>query len=469
MKQRLSIGFVSLGCPKNLVDSEMMMSALSDEGFRITGEEGDADVIVINTCGFLEPAKNESLQTIGEYTEKKTRGGLKAVLVAGCMTERYLELMQKEYPQVDGFIRTGEFSKVREMVCALEGQDESFLKQRRELLGEAPKLQGHSEMKDQVKRMAWKRPYAYVKISEGCNRRCSFCIIPKLRGKHHSRSIEGIVDELKQLSNQGTKEVIFIAQDLTSYGRDLKDGTNLAKLLQEVENIEGIEWYRLMYNYPRFFTDELLEQLRNSDKFTGYLDIPFQHISDPILKHMKRPESSEEIYKLIERLRESLPDLSLRTTLMVGFPGESEADFEKLMSFVEKAQFDHMGAFPYYREQNTPSFDLEGQVEESVKQDRYQRLMALQEKLQEKNLRKKIGREENCMIDAFVEQNQDGTWLYTGRSWAQAPEIDGITYIVSEVPLTAGEMVSVEMQKRIGSHDLLGVAVPSLQAEVAQR
>lgn len=450
---RAKVGFVSLGCSKNLVDTEYMMGLLEREGSIISGSEQDADIVIINTCGFLEPAKNESLDTIQEFVEQKKSGQLKAVVVAGCMTERYLGLMSEKYPEVDAFIRTGEFSKISGIVSSIQsGKD-----LRQELVGEVPQLQGHSEITDYVQRLEIRRPYAYVKIAEGCNRVCSFCIIPKLRGKLHSRSIDGIVDEVRQLAKAGTPEVVFIAQDLTSYGRDRADGTNLVELLKKVDGVDELHWYRLMYNYPRFFTRDLIDQLAKSTKFSGYLDIPFQHISDPILRGMKRPESSEEIRRLIRDLRDSLPRLSLRTTLMVGFPGETESDFEELMRFVEEVRFDHFGAFTFYREPNTPAYDLPNQVDEEVKQDRFHRLMTLQKRIQKKNLEDRWkGIETEVLIEGLGEKTRRGQ-IYRARHWGQAPEIDGLTYVLSKESLPIGSIQNVLIEKRIGDYDLLAL------------
>jgi ribosomal protein S12 methylthiotransferase len=462
---RLSIGFVSLGCPKNLVDTENMISALSEKGFSITGSESEADVIVINTCGFLEPAKQESMSTIGEFLERKKSGDLKALVVAGCMTERYLKPMQDSFPEVDAFIRTGQFSQIVPIVEELSEKER--ISSRWRLTGENDQqLQGHSEIHDFVKRMESKRPYAYVKISEGCNRTCSFCIIPKLRGKHHSRSVEGVVDEIKQLVSSGTQEIILIAQDLTSYGRDLKNGTSLLKLLESVESVSGLRWYRLLYNYPRFFDDDLIDFLASSEKFCGYLDIPFQHSSDPILKLMKRPETGAQIRELIAKLRNRLPHLSLRTTLMVGFPGESDFDFRNLLEFVRESEFDHMGAFTYFREKDTPSHDLPNQIADSLKQERLDELMTLQAKIQKKKLSRVIGERSDVMVDAFAESTKSGL-LYRGRHAGQAPEIDGLTYILSPGSLEIGEIYPVEMKKVLGHYDLSAELLSFTEAQLS--
>ena len=453
--KRYKVGFVSLGCPKNLVDTEAMITALSKNNISVTGDQDEADIIVINTCGFLEPAKQESLSTIDEFSALKKRGKIRGLVVAGCMTERFLPLMREKYPLVDAFLRTGEFSKIVPSVESILADTESS---RRILIGESegitPQLEGHSEIKDYVERLPLKRSYAYVKISEGCDRRCSFCIIPKLRGKHHSRSIDGIVDEISQLVSAGTKEIIFIAQDLTSYGRDLRNGASLLQLIQEVEKIEGLEWYRLMYNYPRFFSDDLIAVLSRSQKFTGYLDIPFQHISDKVLKMMRRPETSLEIKSLITKLKQSIPNLSLRTTLMLGFPGESTDDFELLKSFIDFAEFDHLGAFTYYREQGTPSFDYADQVSEELKQKRFEELMSFQKNIQASLLKKYIGKTMDVIIDGIAERTRSGL-LYRGRHRGQAPDVDGMTYVLSSENLEIGQIYASRVEKIAGDYDLI--------------
>jgi ribosomal protein S12 methylthiotransferase len=452
---RARVGFVSLGCSKNLVDTETMIARLQQSDVMVSGNEKEADIVVINTCGFLEPAKEESMSTIGEFIERKKAGSLKAVVVAGCMTERYLELMAKSYPEVDAFIRTGEFSKITEIVQRISAGK----KPRVHLVGEEPQLAGHSELPDRIQRLSVKRPYAYVKIAEGCNRTCSFCIIPKLRGKLHSRSEEGVVEEIRDLARLGTKEIILIAQDLTSYGRDRKDGASLVGLVREISKVEGIEWFRLMYNYPRFFTNELVDALAEAPNFSGYLDIPFQHMSDRVLRAMKRPESALEIRELVSKLRTKLPRLSLRTTLMVGFPGETDADFKELMDFVSEGQIDHFGVFTFYREPNTPAFDLPDQVDEEVKKERMHQLMMAQKKILRKKLSDLwVGSETQVMVDGLGESTRHGQ-VYRARHWGQAPEIDGVTYVVSDEPLEIGTFINVQVEKRVGDYDLLSTPI----------
>jgi ribosomal protein S12 methylthiotransferase len=449
---RASVGFVSLGCPKNLVDTERMMDLLSKDGAILTGDQNSADIVVVNTCGFLEPAKKESLDTIGEFVQLKTAGKVRGVVVTGCMTERYLDVMREKYPSVDAFLQTKDFSKIVEVVRNIQTGDYQALEARKLLVGE--QLVGNSELTDFVSRAAGRRSFAYVKIAEGCNRTCSFCIIPKLRGKLHSRSIAGIVDEVKQLVAHGTREIILIAQDLTSYGRD-RDA-NLLELLKEIDEVEGLGWFRLMYNYPRFFTDELIDFLGSAKRFCGYLDIPFQHSSDAVLKGMRRPEGAAEIKALISKLRAAIPDLSLRTTLMVGFPGETESDFESLLEFVKFAKFDNVGAFTFYREAGTPSYDLPNQISDEVKQQRYAELMALQKQVQKKILKSRIGQTLPVIIDGFSELTKNGR-IYRGRHYGQAPDIDGMTYVLSEADLVIGEIYPVELAKIVGDYDLLGV------------
>ncbi len=455
--KRLSVGFVSLGCPKNLVDTERMMSLLTTAGVSLTGDQSKADIVVINTCGFLEPAKNESLSTIDEFVIAKKKGNLKGVVVTGCMTERYLGLMSEKFPQVDAFLQTKDFSKITEVVKGIESGAVESAQARSLLVGEVEQLAGHSELPDVEMRLATKRSYAYVKIAEGCNRTCSFCIIPKLRGKLHSRSIAGIVEEVRGLAAMGTREILLIAQDLTSYGRDREDGASLLELLKSLEEIPGIDWVRLHYNYPRFFTDELIAFLKNSKKFSGYLDIPFQHISDSVLKMMRRPESSQEIRRLVGQLKSELGDrLSLRTTLMVGFPSETEKDFEELLGFVRWAEFDHMGAFKFYPEEGTPSATLPNQIEDAMKEDRYHKLMSLQKRVQKKKLLTRVGKSFLVMIDGLAEKTRQG-YLYRGRHSGQAPEIDSLTYVHSADPLEVGSIIPVAVEKNIGDYDLLGV------------
>jgi ribosomal protein S12 methylthiotransferase len=449
---RASVGFVSLGCPKNLVDTERMMDLLSKDGAVLTGDQSSADIVVINTCGFLEPAKNESMDTIGEFVELKRKSKIRGVVVTGCMTERYLGLMRQAYPDVDAFLQTKEFSKIVDVVRWVMDGETVELKRRTQLQGE--QLTGHSELSDFVRRSPGKRSFAYVKIAEGCNRVCSFCIIPKLRGKLHSRSVSGIVDEVRQLVEHGTQEVVLIAQDLTSYGRDI--GTHLLHLLRALDGIEGLRWYRLMYNYPRFFDDELIQYLASSEKFCRYLDIPFQHISDRLLKLMKRPEGKTEIYSLIEKLRTALPDLSLRTTLMVGFPGETAEDFEELLEFVRSINFEHLGAFTYYQEEGTPSYELPNQVPEKIKKARYQELMSLQKSLQKKKLKDLVGRVLPVMVDGFAEETKGGL-VYRARHPGQAPEVDGMTYLLSDRELVPGLIYDVKISKIMGDYDLLAI------------
>jgi len=460
---RLSVGFVSLGCPKNLADTERMIGLLSGAGFTITGDQSQADVAVINTCGFLEAAKNESLSTIQEFVDSKKAGSLRGLIVAGCMTERYLQLMADKFPEVDAFIQVRDFSKILETMESIQAGDAETLRRRRALIGELSQLEGHSELPDFEKRAPGIRPYAYVKIAEGCNRTCSFCIIPKLRGKLHSRSIQGIVDEVRQLASFGTKEIILIAQDLTSYGRDRDDSASLLRLMEQIESVEGIEWIRLNYNYPRFFSDDLIDFLANSKRFSKYLDIPFQHSSDAVLKRMRRPESAFEIRSLIEKLRAKMPDISLRTTLMVGFPGETEEDFQDLLSFLKWAKLENVGAFKYCREEGTPSYDLPDQISEDVKDRRYAELMGLQKKLQKKRLGEIVGSTRLVMVDSFMETTKQGH-IFRGRHSGQAPEIDGVCYIVSDERLAVGSIIPVAIQKIIGDYDLLGVP----NAEVAE-
>ncbi len=458
---RPTVGFISLGCPKNLVDTERMMDIVSrDSDAILTGNHSSADIVVINTCGFLEPAKLESMSTIKEFIDLKKAKKIKGVVVTGCMTERYLGEMKTSYPAVDAFLPTKSFSEISHVVDEIMNGEGEKLRERQRLVGELPNLRGNSELPDYSMRSEGLRSFAYVKISEGCNRTCSFCIIPKLRGKHHSRSIAGVVDEVRQLVSHGTKEIVFIAQDLTSYGRDRGDGASLLSLLAEIEDVDGLEWYRLMYNYPRFFTDELIDLLASSRKFSGYLDIPFQHISDPVLKLMNRPESGAEIKSLVHKLRSRIPGIFLRTTVMVGFPGETDENFNDLLNFVRESSFDHLGAFTYWREEGTPSYDLPDQVEDEIKKKRYSLLMKSQQKLSKEKLKGFLGQILDVRIDALSEAAKDG-FVYRGRHRGQAPEVDGLTYVFSDRKIPVGQVLKAEINKIVGDYDLLGRALTS--------
>ncbi len=398
----MKVGFVSLGCSKNLVDTEMMIGLFKKNNFEIVNNPKEAEIIVINTCGFIESAKEEAINTILEMAEYK-KENCKYLIVTGCLVERYKEDLIKSLPEVDLFVKFSEYSTIWEQI---------------------EKVINHNNQKieklDFLNRViSTGTNYAYIRIAEGCNNFCTFCAIPYIRGRFTSRKIEDILEEAKMLAEKGYKELIIIAQDTTKYGTDIYGKPRLAELLHEISKIDGIEWIRFLYAYPETITDELIEEVKNNDKICKYFDIPMQHISDRILKKMNRKSTGESIRKLITKLRKEIPNVVIRSTLMVGFPGETEEDFEELYEFVKWAKLDKLGCFTYSKEEGTAAFNMENQVHPMTKKKRYNKIMALQQKISEENMKKHIGK----TLKVLVEENG------VGRTYMDVPDIDGIIYI----------------------------------------
>ena len=398
----MKVGFVSLGCSKNLVDTEMMIGLFKNNNFEIVNNPKEAEIIVINTCGFIESAKEEAINTILEMAEYK-KENCKYLIVTGCLVERYKEDLIKSLPEVDLFVKFSEYSTIWEQI---------------------EKVINHNNQKieklDFLNRViSTGTNYAYIRIAEGCNNFCTFCAIPYIRGRFTSRKIEDILEEAKMLAKKGYKELIIIAQDTTKYGTDIYGKPRLAELLHEISKIDGIEWVRFLYAYPETITDELIEEVKNNDKICKYFDIPMQHISDRILKKMNRKSTGESIRKLITKLRKEIPNVVIRSTLMVGFPGETEEDFEELYEFVKWAKLDKLGCFTYSKEEGTAAFNMENQVHPMTKKKRYNKIMALQQKISEENMKKHIGK----TLKVLVEENG------VGRTYMDVPDIDGIIYI----------------------------------------
>lgn len=441
MKDHKKVGFVSLGCPKNLVDSEVMLGILSRHDYKITNEHNDAEVIIINTCGFIESAKKESIDTILELAKLKETGSLKLLVVSGCLPQRYQEELTKELPEVDLWIGTGEYHKIVEY---LEKEEKgSHLVQSEYIYDDlTPRL------------VSTPKHTAYIKIAEGCSHTCTFCAIPGIRGRFRSRPVDSIIRETENLVSKGMKEAILIAQDTTSYGIDLKTGLGLPSLLREMAKIKGLEWIRLMYTYPQFVTDELIEVIRNEGKVLKYLDIPIQHVSDRMLMAMGRGITADKLKKRLYRLREAVPDLVLRTSVIVGFPGETERDLTELLNFIEEFEFDRLGAFTYSREEGTPASLLKRQVPEKVKKERYNRVMALQKIISRKKNKAHIGKVEKVIVDGISDESE---FLLAGRTEGQAPDIDGITYIASG-DASPGDIVNVRITDA-SDYDMVGEIV----------
>lgn len=421
---------VTLGCEKNLVDSEIMSGLIHGRGYELVTEKEDATVIIVNTCGFIDAAKEESVNTILDMAELKQTANLKALIVSGCLTQRYKEELMKEMPEIDGIVGTGDFHKINEIV------DEA-------LAGKKPILVGNPIFNyDQAlpRRVTTPRYTAYVKIAEGCDNACTFCSIPIMRGKFRSRSMESIIAEVEQLAAQGVREISLIAQDSTNYGTDLYDGFMLPALLNKVSEVNGIEWVRLHYAYPGFFTDELIDTIASNPKVCKYVDMPLQHSEDRILKRMRRPGRQQDARALIEKIRARIPNVSLRTSLIVGFPGETEEDFENLKQFIRDVEFDRLGVFAYSQEQDTPASRLPDQVPDDVKEYRANTLMEIQREIS--NIRN--GHRVGETVDVLIEKYDGRNDVYVGRSQYDAPEIDGEVFVKGN-ELKIGEVTKVRI------------------------
>lgn len=395
----MNVGFISLGCSKNLVDTEMMIGLFKNKKFNIVNDPSLADIIVVNTCGFIGPAKEEAINTLLEMSEYKKTGRLKYIIGTGCLVERYKKELEKAMPEVDLFIKFSEYN--------------DFWKDIEKLLG---KKETNGELDFHERVVTTGKNYAYVRIAEGCDNYCTFCAIPYIRGRFRSRTEEDIIEEVKGLTKSGHKEIIVIAQDTTKYGIDIYGKPKLAELLHKISEVEGVEWIRFLYSYPETLTDELIEEVKNNDKICNYFDIPIQHISNKILKKMNRDTTKKSIEDLIKKIRKEIPDAIIRSTLMVGFPGENEKDFEELYKFVEKYKLDKLGCFSYSKEDGTPASLMPDQVHHMTKKSRYNKIMKLQEQISAENLKKYIGKTLDIIID---DEN-------TGRSYMDVPDIDGV-------------------------------------------
>lgn len=433
------VALVSLGCSKNLVDSEVMLNILSSNSYMLTQDTNKADVIIVNTCGFIESAKQESIDNIIELGQLKNNGNCKVLIASGCLAERYKEDLINEMPELDAVIGTGDYKSILEVIdSAMSGS--KVVK-----YGNQESIDIH-ELPRVISTIA---ASTYLKIAEGCDNRCTYCIIPSLRGKYRSRRFEDIIKEATQLAGQGIKELNVIAQDTTRYGKDLYGKYRIAELLDELSKIEGIEWIRLQYSYPDEFDDDLINIIATNDKICKYLDIPIQHASNAILKRMARRTTKEEIKELVTKLRSKIPNIALRTSLIVGFPGETESDFKELVDFVKEIRFDRLGVFIYSREEDTPAFQMEDQVEEEIKLKRQERIMLLQSDISLDNNQKMVGK----VIKVFIEGEESNK--YYGRSYKDAPEIDGNVFFSSKEKHNPGDFTYVKIVEA-SEYDLIG-------------
>lgn len=422
----------TLGCSKNQVDSEMMLGLFQGAKYLRAAAPEDADIILVNTCGFIEKAKEESIETILALAELKTAGSCKVLLVTGCLAERYAEELAKEIPEVDAFIGTTQFDQVVSVAQQVMSRQKTVI-----VTGDIDKA-----IDDSIPRVLLSPSYtAFLKIAEGCDNFCTYCIIPKLRGKYRSRELEDILREAQTLVKQGIRELVVIAQDTTRYGQDKYGVPMLPQLLEKLNAIEGLEWIRLQYCYPDAITDALTEAIRKLDKVCKYIDIPIQHCNDEILKRMNRHTSRAQIKEVISKLRAAVPEIAIRTTLIVGFPGETEAQFDELMAFVDESKFERLGAFAYSQEEDTPAALLGGQIEEDVKQDRLGRIMGLQQSISLGNQERWIGKTLKVLIEEAVE----GEAVYIGRTQFDSPEVDGCIYVNTEKTYKPGSVIMVRV------------------------
>lgn len=443
-----SFAFVSLGCPKNLVDSERMLGKLAQAGYALTPDADGADVVVVNTCGFIEPARQESLGVIREMLQLKQQGKVGAVVVAGCLAERQGDALLKEVPDVDHIV--GVFGR-EEIVEVVDRSVQRHLREeQRSLFRPAPV----KALEDTARLRVTPRHYAYLKISEGCDRLCTFCAIPAMRGKHVSKPIEEVVREARELAADGVRELILVAQDTTYYGLDLYGEVRLAPLLRELDTIDGIEWIRVLYLYPAYITDELVQTLGSAKKVIPYLDMPLQHINDSMLRRMSRRVSRAETEALLGRLRAAIPNLTMRTTFIVGFPGETEAEFAELCDFVGEARFERAGVFTYSLEPGTPAERLPGQLSEEVKQARRERLMQIQQPIAFAHAAGKVGREIEVIVDG-PDPEVPGHMLARGH--ADSPDIDCVVRLKGR-DLKAGDLVRARVTGADG-YDLMARAI----------
>jgi ribosomal protein S12 methylthiotransferase len=435
----MKIGFVSLGCPKNLVDSEVMMGLSQEGGHTLTPNPADADVLVVNTCAFIDSAKEESVNTILELAEFKKSGNCKRLVVTGCLGERYRDELKKQIPEIDAVLGTGE---VPEIVGAIEGAKRRTipltLVRHESLIPNPPSRELPTYLYDAEPRVfATPRHFAYIKVAEGCDYKCSFCIIPTLRGHYRSRPVDAIVREARSLAARGVRELILISQDTTFYGRDLPSrpgqsaGAALPTLLRELNAVEGIDWIRLLYLYPTTISDDILDAMAECDKVVKYIDLPLQHASDEVLRRMKRPGTGKGYEKLLARIRERLPGVSLRTTFIVGFPGETAAEFEELRTFIQRIGFDHVGVFTYSHEEGTTAHDLADDVPAATKRKRRNALMAAQKRIVARGQKRRVGAQVDVMVDGPSPEHE---LVWRGRLAGQAPEIDPVVYFTDANP-----------------------------------
>lgn len=441
----MKILFVSLGCDKNLVDTENMLGILKNKGFEFTDDEWEADIIAINTCCFIGDAKQESINTILEMAEHKKDARCKVLVVAGCLAHRYQDEIIKEIPEVDAFVGTSSYDKIADMINSV--LEEKGISNFVEDANRMPMVEA-----DRI--VTTPGYYEYLKIAEGCDKHCTYCVIPKVRGSFRSFPIEYLVNQTKKLVEGGVKEIILVAQETTLYGVDLYGKKSLPKLLHELGLIEGLEWIRILYCYPEEINDELIEAIKNEPKVCHYLDMPIQHASDNILKRMGRRTSKQELTDIVAKLRREIPDIALRTTLITGFPGETDKDHEEVMRFIDECEFDRLGVFTYSREEDTVAAKMPDQIDEEIKEKYRDELMQLQQEISADRSAAMIGRIVRVMIEGFIPEDN----TYVGRSYKDAPNVDGLVFVECDRELMSGDFIDVKITGST-EYDLIGTIV----------
>ena len=443
----IKAGFICLGCSKNIVDTEVMLGILAKNNIEITAEPAKADILIVNTCTFIQSAKEESITTILNMAEYKQegKGKCRSLIIAGCMGQRYGQELLEEFPEVDAIVGTGSWSRIMEAV-------EATIQERKRVLitGESKEIYTASTPR------IFTTPFysAYIKIAEGCNHRCAYCAIPYVRGNYRSRTIEDIKQEVEALAEKGVKEFNIIAQDTTYYGRDIYGKPSLVELLKELVKIEKVKWLRIQYAYPHTFTDELIDLIASEDKICNYVDLPLQHAHNDVLKRMRRSDTKESVEALLAKLRERIPGVVIRSSFIVGFPGETDAQYTTLRNFVEKQRFDKVGIFSYSREEGTPAYDMPNQVDENIKQERYHDLMSLQSKISETiNIEM-----EGKVLDVLIEGRDDEQHMAYGRSYREAPDVDGQVFIEGDDISQPGDIVKVRILQGF-DYDVVGERV----------
>lgn len=443
------IAFVSLGCDKNTVDSEIMIQLLAERGYEIVKEDDQAEVIVVNTCGFIQDAKEESINTLIEMGQYKESGKLKALVATGCLAERYADQIFEELPEVDAVVGTGSYEKIVDVVEELIHGGRGI---------RAQEDAGQRDLGYRKRVLTTPGYYGYVKIAEGCDNRCTYCVIPKLRGPFRSRKEEDILREVRDMAEEGVKELMIVAQDITKYGKDLDGVSRLPELLKKIAQVDGIHWIRLLYCYPEDITPELIQVIAEEPKIVHYVDMPIQHCSDGVLKRMGRHHTKQQLLDVIQALRKAVPDIALRTTLITGFPGETEEDFQEMREFIQEVRFDRLGVFAYSQEEDTPAARMPDQIPEEEKERRKDILMELQQRISSEKSQEMVGESLEVIIEGQIpgEEEEEGTKVYSARTYRDAPDIDGFLFLSSSQEYLSGDFVQTQV---VGAYeyDLMGV------------